>query len=147
MSVYRTTKCPYCNHNLEYRKTTNELDYMPELLPCCKCGNLFKTGKKLFFQMSKEEKEKTIFWNEKNGLYIKTLVGSIMINFMTFILASLVMLLFTNDNNIVITVGVCIWISAVLITYPKSIEKNRKEFKYWKKMTVEEFMKKHYPYN
>lgn len=97
--------------------------------------------------MSKEEKEKTIFWNEKNGLYIKTLVGSIMINFMTFMLASLVMLLFTNDNNIVITVGVCIWISAVLITYPKSLEKNRNEFKYWKKMTVEEFMKKHYPYN
>ena len=43
--TYRTTKCPYCKFHLESHTTAPESDFMPSMLPCPNCDNIYATGK------------------------------------------------------------------------------------------------------
>ena len=62
MSTYITRKCPYCNKALEFMNRSEFYDYNRKIgLPICRCpycNQLYKTGLKLYYQMSPDEKSK-----------------------------------------------------------------------------------------
>lgn len=62
MSTYITRKCPYCNKALEFMNRSEFYDYNRKIgLPICRCpycNQLYKTGLKLYYQMSADEKSK-----------------------------------------------------------------------------------------
>lgn len=53
--IYHTSRCPYCGYYLEIHNSHHyKID--SELLPCPNCRKLYKTGTRLFEQMTKEER-------------------------------------------------------------------------------------------
>ena len=89
--VYRTTKCPHCNFFLEKNSTKNELEFAPSILPCPRCGNFFKTGKKMWYEMTETEKKKikrkyygwtSLVYNFIENIFLMFFILKLLIKFM-----------------------------------------------------------------
>lgn len=101
--IYHTSWCPYCKftleiHNSHYFKTDSEF------LPCPNCKKLYKTGKKLWSDMTEDERDdfcliehcKSFFSALMLSLLFMSFVFNTLlqldINFVTFLLSFLIIL-------------------------------------------------------
>lgn len=144
--VYRTTKCPYCKFYLERGNTSNELEFAPSLLPCPNCGKLFKTGKKMWYEMSEKEKNKFnrkyYGWTSHIYAFLQNLLLMAFIIFIPIIIiCSLILKL---DDNITFKIAAIIYFTVSVLTIPYFEKQSKIEFEMWKEMSYETFIDKYY---
>lgn len=144
--VYRTTKCPYCGFTLEYRRTSNELEFAPKYLPCPNCKNKFATNKKMWYEMNDNEKSKKDFKYLSWFSYIHILViNAFPMLFIIFIPVLLVnVFIIKLDDNLGMTIALIVYLIVLVATLPYYQKNNKKTYETWKNMTYEDFINKFY---
>ena len=88
MATYVTSKCPYCKQTLKFRKMTYWNDFERNIgnpiAYCPHCQRPYKTGKKWWFEMRKEE---------KTTIYLKAIVTILYSPFVYFAILGLLFVL------------------------------------------------------
>ena len=96
MSTYTYSYCPYCKKMINFNRSEFyfydryiDLEYRR----CPKCNKIYKTGKKLYHQMNKKEKNKI-----RNMYYINIIATSATIFALLLIFTVFILSIFFNNN-------------------------------------------------
>lgn len=141
MSTYNYTYCPYCNKlQNNILGVRQEFFYYNKYIGlkynrCPYCNNIYSTGKKLYFQMSKEEKNKIKLIYPINILATSISLFAIIL-IITFIISGFI---FSNNlgdyiNYIFIILGI-LYIPCFIIAFYSA----KREYEDIKKMSVDDF--------
>lgn len=104
MSTYKYTYCPYCNKMLDFDRSEfyfYERHIDIKYRRCPHCNNIYKTGKKLYFQMNSQERK-----NIKYMYYMNIISNSLTIFVILFTIIILLLSVLVDDFTFDIYTGI-----------------------------------------